>query len=171
MRSGLFQQIDRGARHLFPFAFSVLLVVLGVVPLPIPGYGLMAPAFGVMAVYYWAIHRPDLMPAVAVFALGLLQDILTGGPTGVNALVLLLVYGVMRNQRRPFLGKPFPVMWFGFVIVAPCALAVQWLVASIALDRMIPPASAGIELLFTLALYPCVTWLFVTGQRAFLRQE
>ena len=171
MTSGLFQQIDRGARHLFPFALSVMLVILGVVPLPIPGYGLMAPAFGVMAVYYWAIHRPDLMPAIAVFALGLLQDILTGGPLGVNALVLLLVFGVMRNQRRPFLGKPFPVMWFGFLIVAPCALAVQWLVASVALDRLIPPASAGVELLFTLALYPCVTWLFVTGQRAFLRQE
>ncbi len=43
-------QLDRAARRLFPFALSVLLVVLSVVPLPVPGYGLVVPSFALMAV-------------------------------------------------------------------------------------------------------------------------
>jgi rod shape-determining protein MreD len=170
MTEGFGQQLDLFARRLFPFALSVVLVVLSVVPVPIPGYTLVAPAFGLMAVYYWAIHRPDLMPAIAVFVLGLLQDILTGGPTGVDALVLLLVYAVMRNQRRPFLGKSFSVMWFGFIVVAPAATFAQWLIASAAVGKPIPSHATIVELLVTLALYPWITWLFAAGQRAFLRQ-
>ncbi|HLI12725.1 MAG TPA: rod shape-determining protein MreD [Alphaproteobacteria bacterium] len=169
MTGGLVQQIDLLARKLFPFALSTLLIVAGVVPLPIPGYAQVVPAFGIMAVYYWAIHRPDLLPAIAVFALGLLDDVLTGAPIGVNALVFLLVYGVMRNQRRPFLGKPFPVMWFGFFIVAPAAALVHWLLVSALFGRLVSARMAIVELLLTVALYPWLTWIFATGQRAFLR--
>jgi rod shape-determining protein MreD len=169
VRTGFVHQLDLAARRLFPFAFSVLLVILSVVPVPIPGYGLVVPALGLMCVYYWAIHRPDLLPAVAVFVLGLLQDILSGAPTGVNALVLLLVYAVMRNQRRPFLGKPFPVMWVGFLFVAPCAIFVEWLVTCAAFGRLVPPNTAFVQLLLTVALYPWLTWLLAAGQRAFLR--
>lgn len=169
MKGVLVHQLDLAARKLFPFALSICLVVLGVVPLPIPGYGLVTPAFGLMAVYYWAIHRPDLLPAVAVFVLGLLEDILSGAPTGLNTLVLLLVYAAMRNQRRPFLGKPFAVMWFGFFVVAPAAIFAHWFFASLLAGRLIPPDTAVVRLLFTLALYPWLTWLFAAGQRAFLR--
>ncbi|MFI5024523.1 MAG: rod shape-determining protein MreD [Alphaproteobacteria bacterium] len=171
MIAGLALQLDRAARRLFPFALSVLLVVLSVVPLPVPGYGLVVPSFALMAVYYWAIHRPDLLPAAAVFILGLLEDILTGSPTGLNTLVLLLVYGVMRNQRRPFLGKPFAVMWFGFFVVAPAASFGHWLFASALAGRLVPAHTAFIQCLLTLALYPWMTWLFAAGQRAFLRRN
>jgi rod shape-determining protein MreD len=164
-------QLDRAARRLFPFALSALLVVLSVVPLPVPGYGLVVPSFALMAVYYWAIHRPDLLPAPAVFVLGLLEDTLTGAPTGLNTLVLLLVYGVMRNQRRPFLGKPFAVMWFGFFVVAPAASFGHWLFASALAGRLVPAHTAFIQCLLTLALYPWLTWLFAAGQRAFLRRN
>ena len=164
-------QLDRAARRLFPFAFSVLLVVLSVVPLPVPGYGLVVPSFGLMAVYYWAVHRPDLLPAPAVFVLGLLEDILSGAPTGLNTLVLLLVYGVMRNQRRPFLGKPFAVMWFGFLVVAPAAIFAEWLFSSALAGRLIPAQTASVQLLLTVALYPWLTWLLAAGQRAFLRRD
>lgn len=171
MSDSLARQFDHAVRQLFPFALSVFVVVLSVIPLPIPGYGLVTPAFLLMAVYYWAIHRPDRLPAIAVFLLGLLQDMLTGLPTGITALVLLLVYAVMRNQRRLFLGKPFLVMWFGFAIVAPCAIMLQWLVASGVMGRLIPPGTVVVQLLLTLALYPCLTWLLASGQRAFLRSH
>ena len=111
------------------------------------------------------------MPAWAVFVLGLLEDILTGAPVGVYTVVLLLVYGIMRDQRRPFLGKPFPVMWFGFVVVAPSAFFAHWLFASLLAGRPIPPETSIVHLLLTVVLYPWLTWLFAAGQRAFLRQS
>jgi len=165
------QQLDLAAKRLFPFALSVLLVVLSVVPLPMPDSGLVAPALGLMAVYYWAIHRPDLLPAYAIFLLGLLQDILSGTPMGVNTLMFLAVYGIMRLQRKPFLGKPFMVMWVGFVVVAPCAIFFHWLLCSILVGRAIPPLSAFVQVLLTIVLYPWLTWLLAAAQRAFLRRQ
>jgi rod shape-determining protein MreD len=162
-------QLDRSARRLFPFALTVLLVTLSVLPLPIPGYGLVVPSFGLMSVYYWAIHRPDLMPAPAVFGIGLFEDILTGAPTGLEALTLLLVYGVMRQQRRPFLAKPFPVMWFGFIVVAPCAMLGRWLLASMLEGQIVPLEAPMVQLLLTIAIYPWLAWLLAAAQRAFLR--
>jgi rod shape-determining protein MreD len=171
MTGGLSHQLDLAARRLFPFALSVLMVVMSVVPLPVPGDGLVMPPLGLMAVYYWAIHRPDLLPAVAVFILGLLEDILSGAPTGANTLMFLLVYGIMRSQRKPFLGKPFVVMWFGFVVVAPCAVFFNWMLSSALAGQAIPPLAAIVQVLLTIALYPWVTWLFAAAQRAFLRQQ
>ena len=165
------QQFDLVARYLFPFALSVLLVVLSVIPLPVPDYELVVPTFGVMAVYYWAIHRPDLLPAYSVFLLGLLQDILSGAPTGVNTLIFLAVYGIMRHQRKPFLGKPFFVMWVGFVVVAPCAIFFHWLLCSILAGRPIPPLSAFVQVMLSIAIYPWLTWLLAAAQRAFLRRQ
>ncbi len=162
-------QLDRSARRLFPFALTILLVTLSVLPLPVPGYALVVPSFGLMSVYYWAIHRPDLMPAPAVFAIGLLEDILTGTPIGLGALTLLVVYGAMRNQRRPFFGKPFPVMWFGFLIVAPAATFGRWLLASALEGQIVPLEAPLIQLLLMLAIYPWLTWLLAAAQRAFLR--
>jgi rod shape-determining protein MreD len=171
MTGGFAHQLDSVARRLFPFALSVLMVVLSVVPLPIPGNGLVMPPLGLMAVYYWAIHRPDLVPAIAVFVLGLLEDILSGAPTGVNTVMFLLVYGIMRSQRKPFLGKPFVVMWFGFVVVAPCANLFDWIMSSAVAGKAIPPLAAVVQVLLAITLYPSVTWLFAAAQRAFLRQK
>ena len=35
-------------------------------PLHIPGYAALTPAFTLMAVYHWTIYRPDLLPALAL---------------------------------------------------------------------------------------------------------
>jgi rod shape-determining protein MreD len=165
----LAHQLDRAARRLFPFALTILLVTLSVLPLPVPGYALVVPSFGLMSVYYWAIHRPDLMPAPAVFVIGLLEEILTGTPSGLDALTLLIVYGIMRNQRRPFLGKPFTVMWFGFLIVAPAATFGRWFFASVLAGQIVPLQAPLIQLMLTLAIYPWLAWLLAGTQRAFLR--
>ena len=71
-----------------------------------------------MAVYHWAIFRPRLLPAYAVFLAGLLQDILSGAPLGVNALVFLVAYGVVLSQKKFFTGKSFLILWLGFALVA-----------------------------------------------------
>jgi len=37
------------------------------------------------AIYFWALVRPDLMPPRAVLIIGLLEDLLSGGPPGLWA--------------------------------------------------------------------------------------
>ena len=47
-----------------------------------------APLLALMPVYFWCLVRPDLMSPAAAFVIGMLEDILSGGPPGVWARVL-----------------------------------------------------------------------------------
>ena len=67
---------------LLPVATTVLAMLLSIQPVHIPGYEAVTPAFTLMAAYHWTIYRPDLLPALALFVIGTLQDLLTGGPGG-----------------------------------------------------------------------------------------
>ena len=96
-------RLDQFARQLFPFALTLTLLLASLVPVPLPAYSSVTPSFMVMAIYFWSLHRPDLMPPSAVFAIGLLQDLLTGGILGVSSIVLLALSFATGSQRR-FLG-------------------------------------------------------------------
>jgi len=51
--------MDIVARGLTPFGLTLILVVLGQVPLHIPGFAEVAPILPLMAVYHWAIYRSE----------------------------------------------------------------------------------------------------------------
>ena len=78
----LWNRLDLVARSLSPMAITLLLVMVSVLPMHIPFFGTVSPVLSLMAVYYWSIFRPDLMPSFAVFGAGLFQDILSGTPLG-----------------------------------------------------------------------------------------
>ena len=54
------QRLDRAARHSTPGIVTVALTLVAVVPMQMPHFGPIAPLVPLMAIYYWAIHRPDL---------------------------------------------------------------------------------------------------------------
>ena len=61
MKHALWHRLDIIARSLSPLAMTVLLIMIGMVPLQIPNMAPVIPAMALIAVYYWAVHRPDLM--------------------------------------------------------------------------------------------------------------
>ncbi|HYD66781.1 rod shape-determining protein MreD [Azospirillum sp.] len=164
----LWQRLDKAGRNLAPFAVTVMLLLLGLVPLRIPAYTAVAPSLTLMAVYYWTIHRPDLLRPGAVFALGLLEDLLSGAPLGLNALVMVTAHWVVLTQRRFFLASTFPLMWFGFALIVFGAAVMEWMVFSVLNTALLPFRSMLFQALLTLALFPAFTWLFVRVHRAFL---
>ncbi|MBT4770771.1 MAG: rod shape-determining protein MreD [Rhodospirillaceae bacterium] len=166
----LWHRLDFIARNLSPFAITLFLVVLSVVPTHIPGFGTIVPALSLMAVYYWSIFRPDLIPAWTVFLVGLFQDILVSTPLGLHALILLLVRATVVSRRRFFMGNSFFIMWGGFMLVAAGALAIGWEVLSLLNLTMINPSSLAFQYFLTVGLFPCFTWLFIRVQQAFLPQ-
>jgi rod shape-determining protein MreD len=169
MRPTFWQRMDQLARKLTPFALTLLLVILGQVPWHLPGLAEVAPLLPLMAVYHWTIQRPDLLPAHAVFVIGLLTDLLSGGPIGVNTLVLLTVYGVIYSQRRFFIGKTFLITWLGFVFVSAAASVQAWLLVSALHVTLIRADAPVFQYLLTAALYPVPAWLFLRWQQVFLR--
>ena len=141
------------------------------VPLHIPGFARVAPLLPLIAVYHWAIYRPRLLPASAVFVIGVLQDTLTGTPIGVNALVFIGVYGVVLSQRRFFAGKSFAVVWLGFAVVAAGAALSSWILVSVSNLTLVAPLAVLFQYLMTLGVFPLLAWVFLRWQRAFLESE
>ncbi len=149
-----------------PLFTTLFLVFLSLAPLNLPDSELIMPPLALMAVYYWSIYRPDLLPAVAAFAAGLLFDLLSGGPLGLFALVFVVVQAIAATQRRFFLGKVFPVEWLGFLLVTLGAFIVMWILGSIYIGGFVKLGSLAIQALLTISLYPVMTWILIRVRRA-----
>ncbi len=169
MKPGVLHYMDTGLRAVTPVVLAFLLLVISRLPFGIEGLESAMPLLTLMACYYWTIYRPALMPSIALFVLGLLQDLLTGGPLGLMALVLLLVHWIVDAQRRVFLGKSFVVGWWGFGLVALGAEVVIWLLACIYYDQLLGVRPFGFQFMLTVAIYPCFAWLFSWVQRAIVK--
>ncbi len=170
MRMVLFQREAGGfPNKLIPFVTTLLFVLISVVPLHIPGLAVVAPAFGLMAVYHWTIYRPDLLPPVAVFIAGLLLDLLNGTPyVGTSALSLLLTRSVLMAQRRFFINRLFPVLWAGFLVTAAAVVAFEWALVSALHGGVLGARPVIFEALLTVAIFPLGSYLLARTQRAFL---
>lgn len=171
MRTAVWQNLDLAARKLTPFLLSLALVILNLVPLHLPGYAAISPFFALMAVYYWALHRPSLLPSGAVFLIGLLQDFLSGGPIGQNAAILILVHFIAVSQARFFYNKSFLVVWWGFMMVALGVALMEWLIACLLFSTILAPEPAFYECAMNIAAYPIFGWLFVRVHRTLPREE
>ena len=165
MKGTVWQRLDFVARIMTPLLASLCLVVVSIIPLRLPEASFVVPMLALMAVYYWGLHRADLLPAPAIFVVGFLQDILSGGPLGINTLIFLAGYGICVSQRRFFYAKSFLVVWWGFMVVAAGALIVEWVLISAFVEALISPRPAYFKYLMTIALYPVVAWLFACMQR------
>ena len=138
----------------------LLSVLFEIVPLGVRHLADVAPLLGLIAVYYWSIYRPQLIPAPFVFAVGLVHDLLSGGPLGLMALVLVALHIFCVSQRRVLIGRSFGVGWFGFMLVAPGAALLEWIVASIYFMHPMDPVPLLVQLVLTIVLYPPLNWLF-----------
>lgn len=169
MKPSPWVRMDTWLRHFVPFSITLVLLLMTAVPTRFSGFAGITPMLPLMGVYYWAIYRPDLLPPWAAFALGLLYDIVSGTPLGVNAMVLLLVQGVTVTQRRFFLAKTFLVAWWSFALLAGAATGLSWLLVSVISHHALDPAPAMVEYLVTLGLFPLLTWVLARTQMAFLK--
>lgn len=171
MTGNLLNRLDRIARNLIPFGLGLFLVIAGTLPLYIPDYGPVAANLPLMAVFYWAVYRPDLLPPLAAFVIGLLQDILIGTPPGMNALLLVLVRAVVVSQGGLFRTKSFLVMWWGFAMVALGTSALQWVLTTALNFTVVSPAPGAFRCALTVALFPFLGWILARTQHAVLQQD
>jgi len=166
---GLWHRLDLVARSISPFFVTLLLVLVSLLPLRIADLSPIVPALALIGVFFWSVHRPDLMPIWAVFLIGFVQDLLTGAVLGPGIVGLLVAHALVVWQLRFFLAASFAVIWVAFMLVAAASLSVTWLLTCIALMAYVEPAPLFFQYLVTLAFYPCLAWAFLRGQRLFHR--
>ncbi len=156
-------------RATLPGIQVLFLVLLSVVPTGIPYFSVVTPLLAMIGVYYWSVYRPDLMPTPLVFVFGVLLDILSGGPVGLMALLLLLVHGICVSQRQVLATKSFYVGWFGFITVAVGANVIGWVIVCAFFQSLLSPVPVLIQVTVTIALYPLLAHLFGRSEQIFLQ--
>lgn len=168
MAVGFWQRLDQLGRNMLPFSVTVMAMLLSMMPLPLPGYSMVTPPLVLMSLFYWVIHRPDLLRPLVVFALGIFYDLIAGTLLGVSSMSLILAYWLLITQRRFFLGRSFVMLWIGFAVVAIGAGAVQWIVYALTEARLLDARPVLVQWLLGVALFPIPTYLFQRLHRAYL---
>jgi rod shape-determining protein MreD len=161
-------RVDSAAARLLPAATTVLAAALSILPVHIPGYAALTPAFTLMAAYHWTIYRPDLLPPVALFAIGATQDLLAGAPLGVTALLLLLARGAVMAYRRYFINRLFPFVWTGFTLLTGIALLGLWALHCVLDWTFLGIRATVFRAVLTVAIFPLASFLLGRAQRALM---
>lgn len=164
------QKLGESVRPFFPVLTGFLFILLSALTLPFPYIGSIAPALGVTAIYYWAIYRPDLLKPLAVFVLGVLNDIIHFLPLGLSALVFVAVYQLVLSQRRYFIKQNFFMLWAGFGIISLMSSFVMWCAVSFYEGKALTVLPVFMQFLMTFVIFPLPAWLLIKVQRTFLSQ-
>ncbi len=161
-------QVDSVVSRLIPVATTAAAAILSIQPVHLPSYAALTPAFMLMAVYHWAIYRPDLLPSSAVFLIGISHDLLAGGSLGVTAVVLLLARAVVVRYRRWFPDRAFPFVWGGFALLTAAAMLALWLLHSLLEAEAVEFRSSVFRAALTISLFPFASFLLGRTQRALM---
>lgn len=161
----LWQRLDQASRNAVPALSALVIVLIGVVPLRIPLFGPISPLLTLIPIYYWGVHRPDLMPFSVVFLVGVFHDILIGAPLGVHSFVYLVCHYLVIGQRRVLSAKNVLVLWWGFVVVTVLAVTLEWAVFTLLALTLMPVEPLAFRVLITSALFPLFGWIMIQLHR------
>lgn len=148
-----------------PFCAALLLTLLTMAPIGAFGGAIPAPNFAIIAAFFWAIYAPNLFPPAAVFALGLVMDLLGAGPLGFWPFLLLGVYGLALGQRSFFLGRSVFGIWAGFAVFAILAASAGWFVLCLYYGHWAPVTPALAEAAVSIAAFPVAGRAFLILRR------
>lgn len=162
------RRVDNAAARLLPIATTMLATALSIQPVHIPGYAALTPAFTLMAAYHWTIYRPDLLPPVALFLIGVAYDLLAGAPPGVTALLLLVARAIVLKHRRYFVNRPFPFVWAGFTMLTGGAMLCLWVLNSLFDAVLLDFRGTVLRAVLTIFLFPVASFLLGRTQRALM---
>lgn len=152
-------RIVTGVRACIPVLATILMILVAVLPTDFLRSGMMSFLVALTCVFYWSIYRPDLMPAWAAFLLGIFTDLVSGGPIGLGAIVLLTTHWIALGQRRALIGKAFPIAWLGYLLISAAACAVYWLIASIYFTSLLSLHPIVATYIVGIFVYPLAAFL------------
>jgi rod shape-determining protein MreD len=136
-----------------PFFCGIVGALIANMPISIFGGHLPPPLLALMPVYFWCLVRPDLMPPWVAFAIGLLEDMLSGGPPGVWAAAFVASYALVDRQRESFAGLAGFGAIIGFATAMFTASLVALLVAAFYYWRFPPISMLIVQFAVTILFY------------------
>ncbi len=116
--------------------------------------GYYMPHLVLLAIYYWSLFYPSLMPYWLIFLLGLLFDIIFGLPFGASSLQFLILSWITKSQRDTVMKQPFITMWGISCLILIVAALIQWAVNSLYYKQLYQISDVLIQFMLTATIYP-----------------
>jgi rod shape-determining protein MreD len=138
---------------LLPFFCGLAAVFAANIPVSFVGGAVPPPLLGLVPIYFWCLVRPDLMTPAAAFAIGVLEDIMSGAPPGVWTLSFVAAYAVVARQRDSFAGLAGLAAVLGFAAAALVACGTAYFTVALLASRLPPVGGLVAELAITVACY------------------
>lgn len=155
------QDLETRLRQLLPLLTVLLAALLDLAPVPDLGPQGHSPDLMLATVFFWSLHRPDLLPVLALFVVALVADLVADSLIGLGPATLLLVReAVVRQQRLLRAASPL-VRWAGFALSAASVAMASWLVASTYAQRWLAAGPVLGDLLLTVLVWPLVVVLLI----------
>ncbi|MSP75547.1 MAG: hypothetical protein EXR12_05370 [Rhodospirillaceae bacterium] len=154
---GLLAMLDRWGRWALPGAVLLFFVLLTLAPLRAPYLSGALPLLPALVVFQFSLATPERLPGPLLLAMGILLDLLLGGPgapVGISALGFVLIRAAVVNNRRYLVGVPFLFQWFGFCILALGFVVLMWFFTALWTWTAIDPVPALMQYAVVIVLYP-----------------
>lgn len=126
----------------------------------------LMPLLPLITLFIWSTIRPYFIPPVVIFAVGILQDILTDGAMGTWAFAYLVALTIMRVRKEDATTRDMGPLWFRFVATTAIAVVVAWIAGSLANGRPAPIQPMAIEAAASVLMFPLIALLSVRKRQS-----
>ena len=154
-----------------PVLTSLLFMLLAFVPFSFSLFYDVRPDFGLMCIYFWMLHRPDLFSLLIVVLMGLVSMAVSSSVGGSALLCYLCMYLLVYNTQKLFNAKSFVVIWYGFMALSLVSMLIKWLVVSVYYNEFLPLSMLMLGYLMGAFLYPLISMVLAFIQNRFIQDE
>ena len=154
---GVLAMLDRWGRLLTPGTVLLLFVLLTFAPLRVPYVADLLPLLPALAVFQFSLATPERLPGPLLLAMGVLLDLLLGGPgapVGVSALGFVLIRAAVVANRRYLVGVPFLFQWIGFCLLILGYVLLVWFFTAVWTWTNLDAAPALAQYVVAIVAYP-----------------
>ncbi|MDB2415460.1 rod shape-determining protein MreD, partial [Rickettsiales bacterium] len=148
------------SKLLLPRLLIVFLLLVTSTSLSVPGLGNFMPMVDVAFIYYWSLFVPPVVNLWFLLFLGILRDILSGVPIGLNIVVYIALGFFIKSQVDRIPSDKFNSVWLFMGIISVFVVLFQWLILSLANGNLLGIKDAIMQILLTIATYPLWHWIF-----------
>jgi len=156
---GLLAVLDRWGRAALPGAVLLFFVLLTLAPLRAPYLSDALPLLPALVVFQFSLATPERLPGPLLLAMGILLDLLLGGPgapVGVSALGFVLIRAAVVANRRYLVGVPFLFQWLGFCLLIMGYVLLVWLFTALWTWRALDAGPALAQYVVVIVAYPLI---------------
>ena len=147
-------------RYCLAYGVFALLAFISVMSFSIPLTESVRPYFIIMIVYFWAIHRPMLIPPLVIFMVGIVYDLLMGFPLALHSVLFIVAYWLIKNQRLFFLGQSYLAIWIGFIITCSSLVSLEYFFFSALAQSFLNIKPLIGSLLLSVCIFPLLSFAF-----------